>query len=527
MEEWLDLADLVERVQDFIDIGMLSEAHELLDIYENVFEDHWEIYYLYSRVLSEQEKHQQSIPYLNRALELEPDNPDCLLGLLYAYGMMNQIKMGGTYLLKAEKLYPDNQQVIIALIWYYVEINESQRAADYFERIKSTGTDNPEAYRNGGCAYGRLGRFDEAEASFKTALRINPQYDEVRELLADQLIYTGKTPQAIEIYRNALKESPNNVYLMSRLIFCLSQNRQIDEAVAVANQSIQLYPNSPAGYVDLAYVYLNNDETEKALDVAEKAIDVAPIDSEAYRVKGIACSELGKESDAKQFFEQAISLEPQNSEILRDYYVHLRSCGNEGDMLNIINQVIETEYPYCTEEYWFLADYYREKKKNLKAFHYLNKAYKTMPAEKELIPPMIDILLDQGHTNFSQSFLLKYMKKSGWNEIMNQYSTHKKLKGKWSQEGLRLLRFMGQKPIDFRKWIFRLYLIKFLLVTSSIMILSLAIPVVVLFGLTGFLALSSLYSLFFGFFIFYRRKKERAIQKEALLNRPPISGSLL
>ncbi|KMQ50158.1 tetratricopeptide TPR_2 [Chitinispirillum alkaliphilum] len=469
-EGWLDLSDLVDRVQDFIDLGLFQEAKSLLEKYETAFENEWEIHFLYSRLYSEQDKPKKAIEYLKRALEIDPTNADCLLGLFYAYTLENNVKVGGSYLLKAEKLYSQNHQVLIALIYYYVEINNPEKALTYFNQVKTKGTDNPEAFRNGGCAFNRLGRFEEAETCFKTALHLSPQFDEVRDLLTDQYVFTGKVQEAIDLYRASLEESPRNIHLMSRLIFCLAQNNQLDEAIATAKQSIQFYPNSPTGYIDLAYVYLNNNNVDQALIYADKAIDIAPIDSEAYRLKGIAYSELGKTVSAEKFFKHALSLEPENSEILRDYYNHLRTSDEE-KMLKIISKVIDAEYPYCTEEFWFLADYYRDKGKNLKAFHFFNKAYKTMPAEKELIPPMIDILLDQGHTEYSLSFLYKYMEKSGWDEILNRFSEHRQLRGKWSQESMRLLRFLGQRPIDFRKWVFRLYIIRFLILTLSIVFL--------------------------------------------------------
>jgi len=94
------------------------------------------------------------------------------------------------------------------------------------------------------------------------------------------------------------------------------------------------------------------------------------------------------------------------------------------------SKVIRLEQPYCTEEYWFLADYYPKKEQISKPFHYLHKAYKTMPGEKELIPPMVYILLERGHTGYTLPFLYRYVEDSGWNDVMNEFAHHKRMKSK-------------------------------------------------------------------------------------------------
>jgi hypothetical protein len=135
--------------------------------------------------------------------------------------------------------------------------------------------------------------------------------------------------------------------------------------------------------------------------------------------------------------------------------------GDFDKMEKLVNKVIKQEFPYCIEDYWFLADYFRDTGDSLKSFSYLHKAFSSMPAEKELIPPMVDILLDAGHVSYSVPFLMSYVDHSGWNDTMNQFARHNRLKGKWSQEALRFLRYHGQNPAQYRNFVFLMYFEKF------------------------------------------------------------------
>jgi tetratricopeptide (TPR) repeat protein len=495
MEEWLDLPEVVDKTQELIELGLYDEALELLNQYAEMFSDEWEIPFLYSRIYSEKDQPEKAIPYLHKGLHIDKTNADCLLGLFYAYSMMNQIKKGGRYLLRAEKYHPENDMVIASLIWFYTEINNYSEAIAYFEKSKRLGELNPEALRNGGLAFERTGDHENAEKCFLAALEINPQYDEVRDLLADHYIFVDLPQKAIDLYKAALKDSPRNIRIMSRLVFCYSQANQLEQAAFVAKEIIQHYPNSPVGYVDQAYVHLNHDDYAKAIECAEQANDVAPIDPEAFRVKGIAYSDKGENDKAEEAFLKAIDLDNDNVEIMRDYYHHLRKTGKNEEMEKWVNSVIELEDPYCVEDYWFLADYYREKGLNSKAFNYLHKAYKAMPNEKDLIPPMVDILLERDHTAFALSFLRNYVEKKGWNEVMDEFARHSKLRNRWLQEGIRFLRFWSDRPADYQKFIFMFFIKKFAILSSGIILVLSLLPIYLFFGLIGLIIGSSTYAL--------------------------------
>ncbi|MDR0306479.1 MAG: tetratricopeptide repeat protein [Chitinispirillales bacterium] len=519
LEEWLDLPELVDKVQELLELGFLEDAKKLLDQYSQVFHNYWEVYFLYSRVFTEQNMPRKAVLFLLDGLRLDRTNADCLLGLFYAHAMMDQVKKGGKFLLKAQKHHPQNELILSALIWYYIEINQSQKAVLCFKQAQEINTNNPETFRNGGIAYDRLGRYEEAENCYKTALEINPGFDEARDLLAELFIFTNRTNEAIRLYEDALKDSPKNIRIMSKLVFCLSHNDQLDKAAAAAKMAITMYPNSPIGYIDLAYINLNTDRTDEAIEMAEKAISVAPIDAEGYRVMGIAFSDKKDFETAEDYFAKAITLDPQNSDTLRDYYQHLRNAGKYEQMVEIVKKVIEFERPYCIEDYCFLADYYRGEMQNTKAFHYLHRAYKSMPAEKDLIPPMIGILFERGHVKYGMSMFASFIEKSGgWNETMNPFTYNKQLRDRFSQEGLRFLRFNGEKPVEFRRYIFKYYLSHYALMYYSVIACALTFPASVIFGWRGIISVAVVYAVSMTAFKLYRiwqRKKALVLAEQA------------
>ena len=241
----------------------------------------------------------------------------------------------------------------------------------------------------------------------------------------------------------------------------------------------------------MAYIHLNLNEFSEAIEYAERALDISPLDQEAFRILALCYSGKKDLQQSKLAFEKAISLDETNSEIIRDYYHHLRESGQY--QLMDIGSNESNQYRISSLHGRLLVSGSFDPGKRrltLKSLHYLKLAYKSMPSEKELIPPIVDILIDNGHTGFSIPFLLQYVKKSGWNEVMNGFLQHKRLKGKPAQEGLRCLRFFGQRTPDYRRYIFKVYFRKFTII-SSIFLMALAVlPCYLLFGTTGALGVA-------------------------------------
>jgi len=491
MAEWIDFSDLIEKAQELIDLGLYDEAKTLLDGQAESFAGEWELYFLYSQCCAEQNRPAEAVHWLHKGLRLDPENVDCLVGLFYAHAMMHRMQRAKSFLLRAEKYHPGHELVLAAQVWYYTETNDLNAAIACFERLRLQGIDNPEIFRNAGVAYDRAGFYDNAAGCFRTALELYPDYDEVRELLADCYIATGVPDKAVALYRQALAMSPNNIRHLSRLTFCLAENNEQEKALETAEESVRLYPNSPIGQVDLAYLHLNSGAFDKALAAADKALDIAPLDAESRRVKALVLSEVGDHAGAEAAFEKALLLDPDNDDILRDYYHHFRRTGDYQKMEEVIARVIAHDDPSCVEDYWFLADYWRESGDYRKAFHYLRKAYRIRPGEHEFLSMAADILIARGHATLALKFLKRYVDHAGWNDIVDQIAAYPQLRNRRLQEALRFLRFCSSRPADYKRFVFNGRIRHAIAAGLCAVLFAAAFPLFVLFGTAGLLYLAA------------------------------------
>jgi tetratricopeptide (TPR) repeat protein len=74
------------------------------------------------------------------------------------------------------------------------------------------------------------GRYVEAEAAFRTATRVDPEYAQAWYNLGDLLDDQGRTDAAIECLRKALRVAPDYADAMFNLALLLQRKNQYTEA---------------------------------------------------------------------------------------------------------------------------------------------------------------------------------------------------------------------------------------------------------------------------------------------------------
>ena len=94
-----------------------------------------------------------------------------------------------------------------------------------------------------GSALRELKQFDQAEAEYKRALSLRPQYLDARLNLGSLLLQRGRTAEAIVNLENARRLQPNDATTHVSLALALMKNGQASKAAAEFNHALQLAPD--------------------------------------------------------------------------------------------------------------------------------------------------------------------------------------------------------------------------------------------------------------------------------------------
>ncbi|MEE9166473.1 MAG: tetratricopeptide repeat protein [Candidatus Neomarinimicrobiota bacterium] len=142
--------------------------------------------------------------------------------------------------------------------------------ADSAEEYAINGAD---AHFFRGRIYSELGRFGKADTSYRTALKLRPDYRGVWNNLGNNAFRQQKYRQAIEYYRNELHARPAQIPLrgMGRAYVELGK---VDSARLAFQQALQLDDEYAPAYLSLAFLEEDEGDFEKAVQHAEKAFDL-------------------------------------------------------------------------------------------------------------------------------------------------------------------------------------------------------------------------------------------------------------
>ena len=143
---------------------------------------------------------------------------------------------------------------------------------------ETTASDRPETHLNLGLLEIREGHTDQAEAEYRTALRLDPRFVPAMVNLADLDRGRGLDDQGTALLRQAVALEPDNADAHHALGLLLVRQHQYPEARAELRRATELAPANPR----YAYVYAialsSGGDMDKALAVLRRAHAAAPLD---------------------------------------------------------------------------------------------------------------------------------------------------------------------------------------------------------------------------------------------------------
>ncbi len=187
-----------------------------------------------------------------------------------------------------------------------------------------------------GRAQANLKRFEQAVASLKVALRLDPEYLPAQLKLAESLQEAGRTEESQKLYEAIVEKHPEESaahYGMGRIY---AARREFAPAVEHLRRACELFPNFGAAHFALARAYRDTGEADKAqeeLALYEKdrlgwpttpdplltAVLELRTGAMAHLRRGIGLAESGQLQAAVEEHELALAADPK----LVQAHIHL------------------------------------------------------------------------------------------------------------------------------------------------------------------------------------------------------------
>jgi serine/threonine-protein kinase len=197
----------------------------------------------------------------------------------------------------------------VALSGALLRAGRAEEAEDVLQDLRRQQLDTPQLYNYLGACLDAQKKHPAAEAAYRKAIDLQPDYADAHNNLGMCLDDQRKPAAAEASFRKAIDLRPDFAPAHSNLGNALTRRKNYAAAEASFRKAIDLQPDSADAYYNLGNVLAGRGQPGAAAAAYRKAIDLAPDFALAYNNLGMALSQQQKPAAAEAYFRKAIDLQ--------------------------------------------------------------------------------------------------------------------------------------------------------------------------------------------------------------------------
>jgi Flp pilus assembly protein TadD len=197
---------------------------------------------------------------------------------------------------------------------------------------------NTNEYVRQGDALADQGKFEDAVASYRQALRLQPDSFAAHFQLGNVFAAHGKGPEAVAAYLHAVRLQPDHADALAGLGVALAKERSLGEAIATLRRAVQVKPDFAQAHHNLGVALAQRGDLEQAAVSLREAIRLKPDYAEAHFNLGNTLVEMNRRPEAVPAFRRALELRPDYVDALNNLGLALCEQGRSGEAAVLLRQ---------------------------------------------------------------------------------------------------------------------------------------------------------------------------------------------
>jgi tetratricopeptide (TPR) repeat protein len=300
-----------------------------------------EAYKTWGNALQKLGQTSEAMGYYAKALEIKPDYVEVYANLGSLWAQKKKWSIAIEYYQKAISLDPNFAGAYRNLAKVWMQLGEEAKAKECNYIALALEPENATAqehYNMGEQAY-EQGKYQDAIAFYQNAIKLNPNFLEAYQKLADSLEKLGEWQAAATYYRQILQLksnttttpalTPNNNVVANlqnpeeeeqKLLFP-SGDDKIDENINRYLMALEVQPDSAELHADLGSLYAQKQQWQEAIAYYKKAIKINPKFAGVYRNLSKVLVQIGQKDSGAEVGYRALVLEPEKATAQEYYYL--------------------------------------------------------------------------------------------------------------------------------------------------------------------------------------------------------------
>lgn len=302
--------------------------------------------------------------HLERAIEIEPECRPALTELAACHRLAGDMVAAAEYAERAAsarvRMQPD--QVVLKKRLLSVSTTEVLRRV---HALREVGRDRQARQQlmvlldgNPGSVRGlnKLGEvlLEEgdaaaAEAQFRKATELDPDFVAAQLGLGQTLTRLGRLDEAQALYEKVIAEHPDSARAHTGLGACLAEQGRMDLAAGSMLKALELAPDDERARLGYGWALYHLGDYQGSLDTLKPLIDGASdppgdVAVEALGSAGLAQMALERNSEAVETLRRALSGAPTRSDLRRDLAIAYRKAGRDGEAAGVLERGLSLDW---------------------------------------------------------------------------------------------------------------------------------------------------------------------------------------
>ncbi len=251
-----------------------------------------------------------AVEEMEQAYRLDPQAPVLLASLVKLY--LEEDRHDQALSLCNERIEKDARDALAYSVLGQIRAarREYEKAEAAFRKAIEIRPDWPAPQKDLAKLYLVQGKRDEALAKYEAALEANPEDFSLYLVLGQLYEQTGDFPGAIRVYDRALEKTPGSWVVMNNLASILSDHSDSSEdlkrALSLAQEAVRLNPEEAALLDTLGWIHFKMGETERAFGLIERAVSQGSGNPVLHYHMGVVLDAAGRREEAREQLEKAL-----------------------------------------------------------------------------------------------------------------------------------------------------------------------------------------------------------------------------
>jgi tetratricopeptide (TPR) repeat protein len=235
---------------------------------------------------------------------------------------------------------------------------------------------------NRGILLQQQGQLTPAEAAYRKAISLYPEFAGSHNNLGNLLAATGRWKAAVRAYRSALELAPGNAMLLSNIGNALFHQGKLEAAVSTLREALAIDPDYAYAHNNLGNALLDLGRPEEAVEHLQRAAGLEPQVAEIHLNLGRAFNTEEKFEQALAALNRGLKLDPGSVEGHVDLGHSLYRLERTSEARYALLRALELD-PKCDGACALLGKLLIEEKRPLYAEEMLRRAVELQPGNAE------------------------------------------------------------------------------------------------------------------------------------------------